>query len=73
MQTSWHPRLQDKPLAEGDHCNTSGVDEQLVMERTVHKSLDGACEDIQTHIKDVLNRVKRSRVESPPNTQAFRL
>ena len=55
------------------HTCTSGVDEQLVMERTGHRSPDGACEDIQTHIRDVLNRVKRSQVESPPNTQAFRL
>ena len=55
----------------------SGVDEQLVMERTGHRSLDGVrtykrtSNEQQVAISDVLNRVKRSRVESPPNTQTI--
>ena len=56
----------------------SGVDEQLVMERTGHRSVDGVrtykrtSEEQQVALSDVLNRVKRSRTGPlalpPPST-----
>ena len=56
----------------------SGVDEQLVMEQTGHRSVDGVrtykrtSEEQQVALSDVLNRVKRSRTRPlalpPPST-----
>ena len=65
-------------VATATRLYKSGVDEQLVMERTGHRSVEGVrtykrtSDEQQVALSDVLNRAKRSRIGPlalpPPNT-----
>ena len=65
--------LQNKPLLESTRLYQCGVDEQLVMERTGHQSLEGVrnykrTSDMQREtLSDILN-TKKPRVDGTPTT-----